>query len=115
MRALSIGFLAALLPFSLQAQGSASTATNSSATDEATAKSAQISSNTSKGTPESIASTGDADTQGAPSQQSKSTSQAPRPSKPKPSSDSDRPPIEGSMVGYIDNAIVGSEVRIRFD
>jgi hypothetical protein len=26
-----------------------------------------------------------------------------------------RPPIEASMVGYIDNAIVGSEVRIRFD
>ena len=26
-----------------------------------------------------------------------------------------RPPIEGSMVGYIDNAIVGSQVRIRFD
>jgi hypothetical protein len=26
-----------------------------------------------------------------------------------------RPPIDASMVGYIDNAIVGSEVRIRFD
>jgi hypothetical protein len=26
-----------------------------------------------------------------------------------------RPPLEASMVGYIDNAIVGSEVRIRFD
>jgi hypothetical protein len=26
-----------------------------------------------------------------------------------------RPPIEGSMVGYIDNAIVGSQIRIRFD
>jgi hypothetical protein len=26
-----------------------------------------------------------------------------------------RPPIEASMVGYIDNAIVGSEVRIRFN
>lgn len=26
-----------------------------------------------------------------------------------------RPPIESSMVGYIENAIVGSEARIRFD
>ena len=26
-----------------------------------------------------------------------------------------RPPIDASMVGYIDNAIVGSEVRIRFN
>jgi hypothetical protein len=26
-----------------------------------------------------------------------------------------RPPIESSMVGYIENAIVGSEVRVRFD
>ena len=25
------------------------------------------------------------------------------------------PPIEGSMVGYIDNAIVGSQIRIRFE
>ena len=29
--------------------------------------------------------------------------------------ESERPRIERSMVGYIDNAIVGSEVRIRFD
>jgi hypothetical protein len=27
----------------------------------------------------------------------------------------ERPPIDASMVGYIDNAIVGSEVRVRFD
>jgi hypothetical protein len=26
-----------------------------------------------------------------------------------------RPPIDASMVGYIDNAIVGSEIRVRFD
>jgi hypothetical protein len=26
-----------------------------------------------------------------------------------------RPPLEGSMVGYIDDAIVGSQIRIRFD
>jgi len=29
--------------------------------------------------------------------------------------ESSRPRSEGSMVGYIDNAIVGSEVRVRFD
>jgi hypothetical protein len=26
-----------------------------------------------------------------------------------------RPPVEGSMVGYVDDAIVGSQIRIRFD
>jgi len=26
-----------------------------------------------------------------------------------------RPPIEGSMVGYVDDAIVGNQIRIRFD
>jgi len=26
-----------------------------------------------------------------------------------------RPPVEGSMVGYIDNPIVGSQIRLRFD
>jgi hypothetical protein len=31
------------------------------------------------------------------------------------SQDAPRPRIEGSMIGYIDNAIVGSHVRIRFD
>jgi len=28
---------------------------------------------------------------------------------------SEPPPVQGSMVGYIDNAIVGSQIRIRFD
>jgi hypothetical protein len=40
------------------------------------------------------------------------------PPKPKTGSsrpETDRPEIESSMVGYIDNAIVGSQVRIRFD
>lgn len=41
------------------------------------------------------------------------------PQKPKPDKNTapeiKRPPIEGSMVGYIDNAIIGSQVRIRFD
>jgi hypothetical protein len=32
-----------------------------------------------------------------------------------PKAEEPRPTIPGSMVGYIDNAVVGSEVRIRFD
>ncbi len=40
--------------------------------------------------------------------------QKPKPTKPSPSSD-ERPPIEGSMVGYIDNAVIGNQFRIRFD
>jgi len=36
-------------------------------------------------------------------------SKARTPSKPS------RPPFEGSMVGYVDDAIVGSQIRIRFD
>jgi hypothetical protein len=51
-------------------------------------------------------------------------SQEPKPPEPqkkkpppvsKPPIEIKRPPIDASMVGYIDNAIVGSEVRIRFD
>jgi hypothetical protein len=117
MRALSLLFLAALLACSLQAQSSASTATNgSTTTDEAATTSTQISSNNSKGAPEKVASNGDEDAQSASAQQSKSAAQqGPKPGKPKPSSGSDLPPIAGSMVGYIDNAIVGSEIRIRVD
>jgi hypothetical protein len=33
----------------------------------------------------------------------------------KPGDEIKRPPIAGSMVGYVDSAIVGSQVRIRFD
>jgi hypothetical protein len=33
----------------------------------------------------------------------------------KPSDETKRPKTEGSMVGYIENAIVGSHVRVRFD
>jgi len=44
----------------------------------------------------------------APSQVGKPPQQR-KPEKPS------RPPIEGSMVGYIDNAIIGSQVRLRFD
>jgi hypothetical protein len=45
--------------------------------------------------------------------------QSKAPQKPKkpgaPAQDVKRPSIEGSMVGYIDNAIVGSQIRMRFD
>jgi hypothetical protein len=41
---------------------------------------------------------------GAPSSQSSA-----------PSGEIKRPKIEGSMVGYIDNAIVGTEARLRFE
>jgi len=47
-------------------------------------------------------------------QQAKSSPQKPKPDKNKPP-EIKRPPIEGSMVGYIDNAIIGSQIRIRFD
>src|ERR1700687_167318 len=44
--------------------------------------------------------------------------QKPKPTKtpkpPKPPS-ADRPSIGGSMVAYIDNAIIGSQIRMRFD
>jgi hypothetical protein len=43
-----------------------------------------------------------------PSQKSKST-KAGKTKKPP------RPTVEGSMVGYVDDAIVGSQIRIRFD
>lgn len=32
-----------------------------------------------------------------------------------PKKDLSKPPVEGSTVGYIDDAIVGSQVRVRFD
>jgi hypothetical protein len=41
---------------------------------------------------------------------------AQKPTKPaKPPEDIKRPNLEGSMVGYIDDAIIGSQVRMRFD
>jgi len=41
---------------------------------------------------------------------------AQKPQKPsKPDSEIKRPNLEGSMVGYIDNAIIGSQIRLRFD
>ncbi len=47
-----------------------------------------------------------------PTQAPKSTGNKKKPAKlPEP----EGPPVDASMVGYIDNAIVGSEIRIRFD
>jgi hypothetical protein len=112
MRVIPMLLLAAILPAVLCAQGSAPTAAERSTTSAASPQptgeenGAQVSSTISGS---------DAATPSAPAQQSKSsTSQKPKPSNPKPSSDLDHP-IEGSMVGYIDDAIIGSQVRIRFD
>jgi hypothetical protein len=41
--------------------------------------------------------------------------QANKATQPQKTKEPSRPPIEGSMVGYIDNPIVGSQIRIRFD
>jgi Putative MetA-pathway of phenol degradation len=49
------------------------------------------------------------DADAGPSAQTGKSAPTPKPEKPT------RPPIEGSMVGYIDNPIVESEIRIRFD
>jgi hypothetical protein len=46
-----------------------------------------------------------------PPQTSKSTQSQ----KTAPAKEPSGPPLEGSMVGYVDDAIVGSQVRIRFD
>lgn len=48
-----------------------------------------------------------------PPQQKPKQPKPPKPATPGPEIPS--PPIEGSMVGYIGNAIVGSQIRIRFD
>ena len=112
MRAISILLLAAILPHSLRAQGSAPTAAKD-ATSSAAPRQAADDSN---GAPMlSTISRGAVTFPGALAPQSASPSQQKKPKKPKPSSDLDRPPIEGSMVGYIDNAIVGSQIRLRFD
>jgi hypothetical protein len=47
-------------------------------------------------------------------QQAKPVPKKPKSDKNKPP-EIKRPPIEGSMVGYIDNAIIGSQIRIRVD
>ncbi len=41
--------------------------------------------------------------------------QTPQKASPGPSQDNDRPINGGRMVGYIDDAIIGSQIRVRFD
>jgi hypothetical protein len=48
-------------------------------------------------------------------QQARPTTQTKPSPPPKPPSTEGTPPIEGSMIGYIENAIPGSEVRIRME
>jgi hypothetical protein len=50
-----------------------------------------------------------------PQQRKTPPAQAQTTSAKKTGTDLKRPPIDASMVGYIENAIVGSELRIRFD
>jgi Putative MetA-pathway of phenol degradation len=109
MRAIPMLLLAALSPLALHAQSAAQA---NSDTAGAGTISAQITDDSgSSSAPDSAAATADSTSSAAsvPAQQSKS------PQKPRPKPEVERPPAEGSMVGYIDNAIVGNEVRIRFD
>jgi len=50
-----------------------------------------------------------------PDPQPPQTSQSTQSQKTAPAKEPSGPPLEGSMVGYVDDAIVGSQVRIRFD
>jgi hypothetical protein len=109
MRAIPMLLLAALSPLVLHAQSAAPADSVGAGT---TTVSAQIADDSdSSSAPDSAVTTADSTSSaaGAPAQQSKS------PQKPRPKPEVERPPAEGSMVGYIDNAIVGSEIRIRFD
>jgi len=50
-----------------------------------------------------------------PDPQPPQTSQSTQSQNTAPVKEPSGPPLEGSMVGYVDDAIVGSQVRIRFD
>jgi hypothetical protein len=116
MRSPSIVFGTAFLAMFFQAQTSASEAIQGViATHEAADAEAAAPANNSISAPVAVTTAADEEASGGAAQQSKTPTQTPKANKPKPSSDSDRPPIEGSMVGYIDNAIVGNELRLRFD
>lgn len=70
--------------------------------------------------PTALATAVDAAQTGTPTQgqgtAGKQTSNPPKPpTPPTPKTESNWPTVEASMVGYIDNAIVGSELRVRFD
>lgn len=115
MRAPSIVFWAVLLSVGFQAQSSAATAISSAMVADDSAPTAAVASADNSVSAPATSVAAEADAASTPAQQTKAPTQTPKPGKPKPSSDSDRPPIEGSMVGYIDNAIVGNELRLRFD
>src|SRR5271169_1200868 len=70
-------------------------------------------SNTGDRSPEAVSSLGG----GFPSSQVAGTATKTKKSKPrpKPVSDSQMPTIQSVKVGYIDGAIIGSQIRIRFD
>ncbi len=50
-----------------------------------------------------------------PDPQSQQASKSTQTEKTAPAKEPSGPPLEGSMVGYVDDAIVGSQIRIRFD
>ena len=115
MRAIPLLLLAAILPLSVRGQDSAASVA-AAAKDATAAASPQAAGDSNGALVSSTLAGGDVISPSALPQQSRSPSQQkPKPGKPKPSSELDRPPIDGSMVGYVDNAIVGSEVRLRFD
>jgi hypothetical protein len=109
MRAIPVLLLAALSPLALCAQS----ATPAASDDASPATvSAQVADNSdSTGAPDAAAVPADSTSSSA----SASAQQSKSPQKPRPKPEVERPPAEGSMVGYIDNAIVGNEIRIRFD
>jgi hypothetical protein len=119
MRPVVVIFIAAFLPFSARSQSDVpALAPNGVATTVASPPPGTLSGDdsASSATVTSTTSGDNSATSGARAQQSKSPSQQqPKHSKPKPPSDQDRPPGEASMVGYIDDAIVSSQVRFRFD
>ena len=113
MRAIVTLFLAALLPLFLSAQSGDPSADKYTALTTASQQVTHYSHDVQLA---AAISDDEVTSPTSEAQQSKSPGQQkPKPSKPKPTSDLDRPPIEASMVGYIDDAIVGSQIRLRFD
>jgi hypothetical protein len=118
MRPVVVLFLVASLPVSLRSQGGIPTATNGTAITVASPQAAGALKDLSLPPTTASSTTSDpgAEAPAPGAQQSKSPSQQqPKPNKPKPSPDQDRPPGDASMVGYIDDAIVSSQIRVRFD
>ena len=112
MKRIALMLAILLIPAALMAQDKdqsvlASTSTADSATNTAASdgRGDHVGAGNATVTADSSANTGRT---ASPSQAGKA-SQSTKPEKPS------RPPIEGSMVGYIDNPIVQSQVRIRFE